>query len=170
MLEKNNLDAEKKVENWVSAYYLRKACLSLTEAMDYSERMLVKFMLIGLGLIVVFLLFLLLEPKGCWDWIAYGIFVAVYLSINYFFKRKRDRYYNEKVLSSEALKKKIEKTTQSFSSFTVAEKEKLLNLITLSQDKAVSKETFQKELREILKLEGLKQWDILQEINMYVGT
>jgi len=165
MSEQNSQDTKEKIESWVSDYYFGKAYLGLREANDYSKRMMVKSCLILLGLMAAYLLFIFLGPGGYWTWIAYGIFVVVLLPVTNFFKRKTDRYRNRKVPSSKTLEEKIKRAMQVFPLFTDAEKEKLLNLIAMGQDKSVTKETFRKELGEALKLEGLKKWIVLQEIS-----
>lgn len=160
MSEQNN----REVRKWVGAYYFGRAFAGVLAATNYSERMLMKALLITCGFMAISVLLVVLFIKGFWAWICFGAFFAIQQIVFAHYRRKRDGYWKQNVPSGEVLEKQIAEVMQVFISFTPAEKEKVLRLIALSRDKATTREMFQKALEEAMQSEGLKSWHILQEI------
>lgn len=158
---------EKGFKYWVCVYYLTKSMRSLGKGIRYNRKESIKLMGVCLTLLFIYSLLVIFIFSGYWLWVILGIFIAAVLSVYSFFRKRKDRYWDENVLSGEAIDKKTDEAMQAFSLFADAEKEKALNLIKYYFGRG---ELFEKALKEALEFESLKRWSVLQEIRQELSS
>jgi len=137
--------------------------------MNNDDKESTKVIIVGFILTAIYLILTIFVLSGNLKLISLslGIFIIALLSVYFFFKKRKNRYWEENVLPVEAIDKKTDEAMQAFSLFADAEKEKALNLIKYYFGRG---ELFEKALKEALEFENLKRWSVLQEIRQELSS